>query len=186
MKKLIILSLLSIGVFSYSQTSAGSDIPSVDITPYHLSEDAELEAKGYSKSPKSYPTEKPYVTDYTNNTRKIVENIDTRKIVPSENDDTMSKIINSSNNKIDINGGYVDVRDAFDLQNDGTYKPKYDVYKPDINNEEYNQTLKTQEQIQTYKAVKKEAKDILPIILSVLLIIASIYLILLFRKRLKY
>jgi len=86
-----------------------------------------------------------YQPNYGNKTDAFVEGLraDTLNNLYNKNNDTLSSIINTNKNKIDISGGYVRANEAYDRLNDGGLLPKYNMYKPGVNNEDYNASLQS-------------------------------------------
>ena len=123
------------------------DLPTITDLPYYASGDAELQAQGYGNTPANNPNIALYQPSYKNNTRDMVESM--RADMMSDlsfgggKQDTLSSIINNSNKKIDISGGYVKANDAYETLSDGTLLPKYKMYKPGVNNEDYNASMQS-------------------------------------------
>lgn len=180
MKKIIILTLL------LSLKLSAQEIPQINDIPYYTSGDAELQAQGYTNTPKNYKTIDLYTPSYDNKTSEYVKNLSKNQNTGQEyNGGTLEKIIEDDKNKINISGGYAKIKDTHITEDDGTLKPKYEEYKPGVNNEEYNIVIREQERKKDLKNVKNTLEDLLPLTLMFVLIIAVIYLIIFLRKKIQ-
>lgn len=178
MKKILILNL-----FFILQLSAQENPTSTE-TQHYLNTESDMIIKGYSDTPKNSTSIEPYKPSYENKTSEYVRNLSKSQEIRQEyNGGTLEKIIEDDKKKIDINGGYVKANDAYIKENGGRLKPKNDVYKPDVNNDEYNAVLQEQELKKDFKNVKNILEELLPLILMLVIIIAVIYLIIYLRRK---
>ena len=118
-------------------------LPSIVESPY-VSGDIDLQSQNYSSVPANLPSIQLYKPNYDSGTKDFVESMraDTLNNLYSKTD-TLTSIINGGGNKIDISGGYVKANEAYERLSDGTLLPKYEMYKPGINNEAYNASLQS-------------------------------------------
>lgn len=188
MRTLLTTALSVLGIYGLSQSNKPVDnnIPTQIVSPYYQSEDVELRSKGYTNSPSNVATEKLYIPKYEDRTSGYVDNMNkSKKIVRNNEGHTLEKIIDEGKNKIDINGGYVRANEAYTRNKDGTLTPKQTYYKPSVNNEDYNASIKEQESRNNFKNIKNGSKEILPLILILLLIVALIYSTIFLHKKIK-
>lgn len=179
------LSVLVFYGFSQSNISVGSNLPTVIETSDQNYSKPYISDKGYSNAPNNIVDTELYKPKYEERTSKYVRSISETKSDKNSGGGTLDSIININNNEINIGGGYVRANEAYITEEDGTLTPKYDVYKQGVNNEEYNKSIKEQEVKANIKSVKNASKEILPLILMLIAIIALVYLIVFLHKKMK-
>ncbi|WP_294330759.1 hypothetical protein [uncultured Chryseobacterium sp.] len=187
MKTLLTTALSVLGFYGFSQSNipVGSNLPTVIETPDQNYSKPHISDKGYSNAPNNIVDTELYKPKYEDKVSKYVRSISETKNDKNSGGGTLDSIININNNEIDIGGGYVRANEAYITEEDGTLTPKYDVYKQGVNNEEYNKSIKEQEVKANIKSVKNASKEILPLILMLIAIIALVYLIVFLHKKMK-
>jgi len=188
MKAVSAIIFLSIGSYMFSQSNVpvGTDLPVQIEMPYQIDKESEMPIKGYSNAPNNNHNLKLYRPTFEDRTNEYVANMNKSKnIVRNNEGDALDKIIDKGKNQIDISGGYVKANEAYITEKDGTLTPKYEVYKPQVNNEEYNISIAEKKHENDIKTVKTSIEDLLPLVLIFVTIITLIYLIIFLRKKLK-
>lgn len=121
------------------------NLPTPISLPYTAEGNITSQSKNYSNTPDTGMTiPELYTPTYTDKTTALVDSIraTTLNNLYSKKD-TASNIANYQKDKIDISGGYVKANEAYERLSDGALLPKYEMYKPGINNEAYNASLQS-------------------------------------------